>query len=386
MNRILSAVVASIVSWCVVVSSAVPVGADELDDALKVLRSVGPKAENHAAAQQAWPIVSRGATADLPRVLAALDDAGPLAANWIRSAAEVIAQRARQSSDAAAAPLLETFVRDTAHRPLGRRLAFELLRQADPTAEARLMPSFLNDPSTELRREAVDRVVAEAEAAANDADKKSLYRRAYDAARDVDQVKQLAASLDKLGDKVDVPTHLGFITRWKLIGPFDNTGEKGFAVAYPPETEIRLDAKYPGKGGGEIAWIDFTTDDPYGDVDLNKALGKNKGAAAYAYAEFQSAQAAPVEFRIGAISAIKLWVNGKLLDSREVYHSGSEIDQYISRGELQPGVNRILVKVCENEQTENWAQDWKFQLRICDATGTAVLSQDRVASATSNSE
>ena len=69
----------------------------------------------------------------------------------------------------------------------------------------------------------------------------------------------------------------------------------------------------------------------------------------------------------------------KLVDSREVYHSGSEIDQYVAQAELQAGVNQILVKVCENEQTESWAQDWKFQLRVCDRVGTAVLSADRVA-------
>jgi hypothetical protein len=37
----------------------------------------------------------------------------------------------------------------------------------------------------------------------------------------------------------------------------------------------------------------------------------------------------------------------------------------------------ILVKCLQNEQTEDWAQNWDFQLRVCDATGTAVLSMDR---------
>ena len=43
--------------------------------------------------------------------------------------------------------------------------------------------------------------------------------------------------------------------------------------------------------------------------------------------------------------------------------------------------NTILVKVCQNEQTEEWAQRWQIQLRVCDATGTAVLSADRKAAA-----
>jgi hypothetical protein len=61
-----------------------------------------------------------------------------------------------------------------------------------------------------------------------------------------------------------------------------------------------------------------------------------------------------------------------------VLSSGFAIDQYVA-GRTRGGENRILVKVCENEQTESWAQDWNFQLRVCDTIGTAVLSADRLA-------
>jgi hypothetical protein len=53
------------------------------------------------------------------------------------------------------------------------------------------------------------------------------------------------------------------------------------------------------------------------------------------------------------------------------------LDQYRMRGQLKAGKNTILIKLCQNEQTEEWAQRWQFQLRVCDATGTAVLSADR---------
>ena len=53
------------------------------------------------------------------------------------------------------------------------------------------------------------------------------------------------------------------------------------------------------------------------------------------------------------------------------------MDQYVGAGELQAGRNLILLKLCQNEQTEEWAQDWKFQLRVCDATGKAVLATNR---------
>ena len=59
------------------------------------------------------------------------------------------------------------------------------------------------------------------------------------------------------------------------------------------------------------------------------------------------------------------------------------MDQYVGRGELKAGNNVILLKICQNEQTEAWAQDWKFQLRVCDASGKAILASDRPAPARS---
>jgi hypothetical protein len=48
------------------------------------------------------------------------------------------------------------------------------------------------------------------------------------------------------------------------------------------------------------------------------------------------------------------------------------MDQHVGAGVLHAGRNEILVKICQNEQTEDWAQSWSFQLRVCDASGVAV--------------
>jgi hypothetical protein len=66
-----------------------------------------------------------------------------------------------------------------------------------------------------------------------------------------------------------------------------------------------------------------------------------------------------------------------LVFAREEYHRGMNLDQYRMRGKLKAGKNVILIKICQNEQTEDWAQRWQFQFRVVDATGTAVLSTDR---------
>ena len=50
------------------------------------------------------------------------------------------------------------------------------------------------------------------------------------------------------------------------------------------------------------------------------------------------------------------------------------IDQYQLPVQLRKGANTILVKACQNEQKEEWTVQWQFQLRVCDATGTAIHS------------
>ena len=80
----------------------------------------------------------------------------------------------------------------------------------------------------------------------------------------------------------------------------------------------------------------------------------------------------PVEIRFGCIAAVKIFLNGKEVFAREEYHHGQRFDQYLGTGTLKPGRNEILIKVCQNNQTENWAQDWKFQVRLCDFTGGAL--------------
>jgi hypothetical protein len=170
---------------------------------------------------------------------------------------------------------------------------------------------------------------------------------------------------------VDLPKLFGFLTQWKLIGPFDNTGGKGFATVFPPEKAIDLAAEYDGKSG-KVRWSDHVTKNEFGMVDINTVYQPLKAVTAYAYTEFFSDKARPAELRLGCKNAWKVWLNGKLLWEREEYHRGMQIDQYRLAGQLRPGRNTILVKACQNELTEKWTVEWQFQLRVCDHLGTAI--------------
>jgi len=369
-------------------ASIASANAATVEQQLATLKSVGPGSAGSGAARAAWRQVSAADAQSLPTILNALDDAGPVAANWLRSSIDSIAERTLREGRKLPAAELEKFTLDTRHAPRARRLAFEWLCRADSTANDRLIPRMLDDPSGELRRDAVARLISEAEtqeAAGKGPEAAATYRRALTAARDLDQVQQLAKKLETFGEKVDLPTHFGFVITWKLIGPFDNTDEKGFDVANPPEKELNFTAEYPGKSG-PVKWIDHTTTDTYGKVDLNNVLGKANALTGYAAAEFVADKAGPVELRLASTNANKIWLNGKLVAQNNVYHAGEQLDQYVGKGELKPGKNYILVKLLQNEQKESWAQDWNFQLRACDASGTAILSTDRLQSKTQKKE
>jgi len=350
----------------------------ELSAVLASIKQVGTKGAGHRAAQAAWQKLADADAAQLPAILVALDDASPLAANWLRGATEAIVARRLADGGSLPTAALEEFLADRRHAPRSRRLAYEWLVRVDQTTADRLLPGMLDDPSLELRRDAVAQLIVQASAKGKqDPDAaKAILQTALQSARDLDQINDAIRKLGDLGVKIDLTSQLGFVTHWKVVGPFDNAGGRGFAVAYPPEKSVDLAATYPGKSG-EVHWVEAEASDEMGHVDLNRALGTHKGAAAYAFAEFDSDAARPVELRLGSANASKIWLNGKPLEEAEVYHAFTTMDQYIGRGECKRGKNRILVKLCQNEQTEDWAAEWKFQLRVCDPTGGALEQQEK---------
>jgi len=358
------------------VGASLAADAHDLSPELAKIRAVQPKGDGHKDAVAAMKKVSAADAAALPIVIAAMDDSSPLVENWIRAAAEAIAQKQLDKGQPLPIVPLELFLKDTRHSPRGRRLAFEIIMLQDKTAHERLIPSFLNDPSLELRREAVAKALDDAAKISAKQTAVKHYQNAFAASRDLDQIKAAADRLKFFGEKPDVATHMGFIMSWKLAGPFDNIDDKGWDTAYPPEAGVDLAKRYAGKDG-EIGWISHVSTDEMGVVDLTKALDKHKGAITYAFAEFNAAKAQPVDLRLGCINANKIWLNGKLLSANHVYHAGGKVDQYIAKGELKAGKNEILLKICQNEQKEPWAQSWEFQLRVCDQIGTAVLATDR---------
>ncbi|MBT6851958.1 MAG: hypothetical protein HOA16_12275 [Opitutae bacterium] len=272
---------------------------------------------------------------------------------------------------------MNDFLANTKHIPASRRLAFELIQKASPKRAAKLIPGFIDDPAPELRRDAVALIIEKAVGESNEDSACSLYEKALAAARDVDQIELTAGALREKQREVDLPKIMGFLMRWKVIGPFDNTDRNGFTVPYPPEKKIDFSASYEGKSG-KVKWSDFSTSDQFGKVDINLEYGELKEVVAYAHNTFQLSEARELQFRLGCKNAWKVWLNGELLFARDEYHRGQRIDQYVFSAKLKKGKNEILVKFCQNEQQQSWTKQWEFQLRVTDASGTAVLAENRL--------
>jgi hypothetical protein len=349
--------------------------ADDVKALLTTIKAVRSEGAGNPAASKACQALGQLGPDALPAVLVGFDDDNPIATNWLRAAADTIGERAIKAKKPLPVAELEKLLLDTKNSASGRRAAYEWLVRADPATPARLLSKFLHDRSPEMRRDAVATRITAANAALAKMDKTAAtaaLREALSGACDKDQVDDIAKKLKEQGVEVDLATHFGFVRSWYLVAPFDNPKGTKFAVAYPPEKGVDLKATYKGKGDTECHWIPFTTDQPYGEVNLNKAIGKKKGAIAYARAIVDSPAERRAELRIGCINALKVFHNGKEVFGCEECHHGSEMDQYIIPVTLKAGRNELLLKVCQNEQTEPWAQEWTFQARLCDAAGAAI--------------
>ena len=341
-----------------------------VDASIEAILKVDLEGVGNRDAQNAWgELVQSGPDALLP-TLGAMGTGNALSDNWLRLAIDAI--------DASEKPLdlreLVGFLNDGSNSPVAREMAFALIQKREPEIAANLVPGFLQDSSLALRRMAVDSLLEAAESERANGDELgavALYGQALGAGRDVDQIDRAAGALETMGETVDLPRLFGFLTQWDVIGPFDNANRAGFDQVFPPETEGRTEATYQGKNG-DVTWMPYVSDDRYGMVDVNEPLGALKETVAYAFTTYHSEAARPAELRLGCKNAWKVWLNGEYLFGRDEYHRGMEIDQFRLPITLQEGPNEILVKVCQNEQLETWTVEWQFQMRVCDAIGTAI--------------
>ena len=349
------------------------VHANDFSQAIVALRTIMPSEDGN---RQAVPLVAslqQASGADLIPVLTAMKDATPVGRNYLA----MVANSLYRKSGSALNSQLDEFLESTINDGEARYMVLQWLTANDAKKRNQKLSSMTEDPSLELRFAAIELALVQAEEASAKETKIAKLIPLFNSARQPTQVIAIAKKLSDLGHQVDMVKHFGFVNDWNLIGPFDNMGEAHFDTVYPVENDLiriksDLSAVYEGKKN-QARWIQHNTENQEGVVDLAELYNKEKGAIVYAFQTLEFEKSQDIELRLGTINANKVWWNGELVTSNEVYHASMEIDQYIAVAKAQPGINRLVLKLSQNEQTQGWAQDWKFQIRICEADGTAVL-------------
>ncbi len=340
---------------------------EKIAELAKGLNDAQPRGGNSELMAQKWQSLVAEGQAAVPVILNAMDAGKPLGLNWLRPALDAVLEKEKPTANTIA--VLESFVKNNANGGIARRQAFEWLQKLDEPKAKRLIPGFLKDINPDLRR---DGVALEIQMLKNLPKGNQVTTKCQDilkVACDLDQVSELAKILKAESVEVDLLKHYGFLTDWAVLGIFDNTRELGFEKAYPVEPKVDPNQTYQGKGSKPAKWFPTKTTSPEGVVDFNKLIGKEKSAIAYAWTKVESPIDQEVEIRLGCITSLKVWLNGDWVFQRDEYHHGQNPNQHIARCKLKKGTNDLLVKVCQNNQTEAYAQNWQLQARFTDFAG-----------------
>jgi len=154
---------------------------------------------------------------------------------------------------------------------------------------------------------------------------------------------------------------LGYVGRWLVAGPFDNEGKAGLARAFGPEEDsheaVNLGRTYDGKER-PVRWRLVTDASPYGWTDFGVLMRPTAKVCAYATTFVRDAgkkepspaeSARPISIWAGSAGAMRVFWNGHEVLRDEKYRD-LDSDRFAARVVMRAGYNRLLVKVCGDDE------------------------------------
>lgn len=135
---------------------------------------------------------------------------------------------------------------------------------------------------------------------------------------------------------------MGLVTRWQMLGPFENGNMSGFATAGAPEGPYAPKRAYTGKIG-PVSWRPLAFQ-RMGYNALDPALSPDRSVFAYAATSLNAPKRQRAVLRMGTNGAYAVWVNGVEV-MRQARDLGGSMDRDAVEVELQQGANTVLVKV-----------------------------------------
>lgn len=143
----------------------------------------------------------------------------------------------------------------------------------------------------------------------------------------------------------------GYVTTWRIQGPFDNEADKGFDLAQIAEENPSVE--------------DWRIVARQRSLDFLALFERRENVTVYAHVYARSAEARTARLWMGSDDGVKVWLNGELVHEQHV-HRPLKLDQDVVDVDLARGWNRILVKV------DQGGGDWELSLRISNPEGTAI--------------
>jgi len=189
-------------------------------------------------------------------------------------------------------------------------------------------------------------------------------------------LSQVALSQAVVSGKSRAPTHIlgsdSFIRDWLILGMFPNprntldSPDSGFHKDYLGEiggeakAEITLSSRVSytdDRGVSRAAQVQYAQTAPSGVLHFDKLYGRVDYQLAYAFCYIESDRDQTVTSYFGSNDDAKVWVNGEIVHEYPLPRScKARQDTFTFR--LKPGLNRVLVKICER-----WG-DWAFVMEV----------------------
>jgi transglutaminase-like putative cysteine protease/tetratricopeptide (TPR) repeat protein len=171
---------------------------------------------------------------------------------------------------------------------------------------------------------------------------------------------------------------LGYVRAWRMLGPFDNEGKRGFDTVMPPETTLDQATDVAAEVEGAERPIHWRTLPDLGDTDtveLGPFLTPGVDVCAFAETWVELDRAGPLSVWAGASGAVRVWWNGSEVIEDSVYRT-LDIERDAALVDGRAGWNRVLVKVCGASGGAN------FVLRVAAPDGSPMTVHADPAGAT----
>jgi tetratricopeptide (TPR) repeat protein len=184
-------------------------------------------------------------------------------------------------------------------------------------------------------------------------------------------IAECRSQLGDLDDAKETWNKLDYIRSWRVIGAFDNVSKSGFKKAFAPETAgVDLSAKFVGKNDLQFGWRPLELVKMNGNCDIAGELGDNGASVYYAATAVQAHASGPALAWFDPTGASKIWINGHLVLSDDIYrnYSVENGEEFSFPVQLNAGWNTILVKCADDSDTRG-----SFSLRFTSADTTEPL-------------